>query len=735
MTASIPTIDIQGHQRDAGSNSAKSNSSEATLSLDQLSASIYKALTQYPYYAIVNGFSPIKDPRKLETLARAIQAKISPRTEINQENFNSFSFTKVSVARTSATDEGSEFTQVSRTLASLPPHTDSSYEVLPHEMVIFHCVEADENGGYSLMVPAIDVLRRLDNDVIARLREPVYPFGQGRYAIVCGDQNSPLIRYYQIQLEHTATLKSAEFSGEHRSALEALDAVLSQDGICHQFHLQPGQILFMHNQRVFHGRTALSKGTRRTIYRMRINVASLSANEQILVATDVATHMTLAKELAWLGRTERALHHYRQASELAPNDSDVLEAYGSLLLKIGHFDHAASIIRQCVALQPEHYKGGLALSALTKSANDGMGAEDILKPVMRAHPFIFEEKPVAEQPTILRIQGIEGSAYGLVKRPDGRYSPVLRSGHFSVDNLLDHEDYNPLVLNIFENNVDTVQDIPDFQLMLNTIACADSRETSLLEAARFVDRYSHLPIINHPRQILETTRDRNSHRLSTIDGVTFPKTEKFWWDGKTIEGTIVDILGWGFEFPIIIRQVQSHTGKSVVLLNDETALRSHLLNAPADRNYYAIQYRDCSVRPRMYQKTRVFFIDGVLYPVANIFNDHWAIHSGDRYSVMDKERWMQGEEETFLDDPCTYLGKENFLRLHAIRDLVKLDFFGMDFVKLNNDALFIFELNAAMRHNFDHVKNFPYTKPHLRAVSAAFDQMVKVRLKGCSQES
>jgi tetratricopeptide (TPR) repeat protein len=737
IPTNIPTIDTQGKQ-DAEARSA------SPLNLDQLSASVHQALIQYPYYAVVNGFPPLRDPEQLSALARAIRAKISPRTGMNQEDFTRISFTKVYIARESASAEpaDSEVTQYSRTHLPLPPHTDSSYAVLPHEMVIFHCVEADEAGGETLMVPVDDILQHLDDEVLARLREPVYPFGQGRYAVVSGNgrafggnRNASLIRYYQAQLERTLSVEAADLSAEHRSALAALDALLAQDKLCHKFHLQPGQILFMHNQKVLHGRTALSTHTHRLLYRLRLSVTSLSNDEQIAGADDVATHMTLAIELERLGRIERALHHYQQASELAAelaaeqgSDalSDALEAYGSLLLQTGQFDRAASIFRECLALDPACYQGGLALSALAKAADDETEAKAVLKQVISVNPFMFENE--LGQPTILRMQGIEGAAYGLLRRPSGQYRQQLRGGHFSVENLLRHQDYSSLVLNIFENNIDTLQDIPDFELMLNTIACPESREASLLAADRFVARYGHLPVINHPHQVLMTTRDRNSHRLNDIEGVTFPKTGKFWWDGETLEGTILDIFEWGFRFPLIIRKVDSHTGQSVALLEDESALRSHLSNSPADTAYYAIQFHDCSVRPGIYQKMRVFFIDGVLYPVANIFNDQWAIHSGDRYSVMSKTAWMQEEEQAFLNHPSDYLGSENMSKLQAICDLVKLDFFGIDFTKLSDNTLFIFELNAAMRHNFDHAKNFPYTAPHLKAISAAFDQMVKSRI-------
>jgi Taurine catabolism dioxygenase TauD, TfdA family len=311
----VPTIHVNENRDEQQASSAPEKTPEKTLGLDELSTSLFKALTQYPYYAVVNGFSPIADPRKLELLLRAIRAKISPSTGINKENFNSLSFTKVSVT---------------------PPvaHTDSAYDLLPHEMVVFHCVEADENGGRTLMVPVDDVLAHLSAEAIARLREPVYPFGQGHYPILFGDQRAPFMRYYNVQLRHASIQESVEFTPAHRAALNTLDTLLENQALYQQFHLQPGQILFMHNQKTLHGRTALSQGTHRILYRMRLSVASLSANEQMTVAAnDAQTHMALAQGLEWLGRLEQALYHYRRASELAPQQQDVLAAYRALLFK------------------------------------------------------------------------------------------------------------------------------------------------------------------------------------------------------------------------------------------------------------------------------------------------------------------------------------------------------------------------------------------------------------------
>lgn len=720
QTKHTPTLEIQRVE------TASTNQQDTTLSLDELSKSIYNALNQYPYYIVVNGFTPLRERNQLMDLARAIRAKISPLSRTNRENTNKVSFTKVYINRQSGETEESSVTRYSRTHLPLPPHTDSSYMTLPHEIVAFHCIEADENGGESIMVPIDDILQNLDKEVLACLREPVYPFGQDYHAIICGDEDNPLIRYYQAQIQRSLNEHNS-LSEKHQTALKALDELLDQNHILQKFHLKPGQIVFMNNQKVLHGRTALSPESNRVLYRLRMHVNSLGNQGKIANPQDVNTYMELATELEDMGRFESALQQYHHATELAPDDIDVLNAYGSMLLKIGQFDRATEIFHKCKSINPNDYDSGLALSSLARMKGNHLEAKALLKPVMEAHPVITENENdlSPQQPTILRIRGIEDAAYSILRSSDGTSKKLLRGGHFAISDLLDDENYHMVLLNVFENNVDTLNEFPKFDLMLNTIACPDSKQASLLAAARFADRYPQIPIINHPRQVLETSRIRNSLRLNTIPGVKFPKTEKVCWSGDNLEEIAKTIFGWGFEFPFIVRKVGSQTGQSVALVDNKQTLRKHFHNSPTHQEYYIIQFQDCRIRRNVYHKMRLFFIDGTLYPVANVFNDTWDIHSGDRYSVMDKSQWMQAEERAFLGDTCGYLGCENFNRLYRIYEIIKLDFFGIDLTILPNGTIFIFELNAAMRHNFDHAGNFPYTRPYLENISNAFAQMVR----------
>jgi alpha-ketoglutarate-dependent taurine dioxygenase/glutathione synthase/RimK-type ligase-like ATP-grasp enzyme len=741
-----------------------------TLLFQDVALSVCKALSSYPHYAIVRGFPAIEDRSNLIDLCKSIRAvasgqPVSTRDFQNQEKV-SFTQVRINAAKASA---GGSVTQYSRTHKPLSPHTDSSYMSQPHELVAFHCIVAAETGGKSIMVAVEDILPRIEPEILELLRASVYPFGNEPSPIIFGEPGDEQIRYYRAQIDQTLEAGAAPLSDEHRTAIETLDRVLEQTDRFSQFQLQAGQMLFMHNTKVLHGRTGFSDGSDRLLYRVRLHVPNFRVGSQLeaslhkvrnqtpvspshqtndaaenLASPDkkkdpseqnlhnAEAHLTQAKEMKRLNRVDDELEHYRKACELATDNQVALQAfkaYGELALRTGKFAEATKAFRRCLEIEPQDYDCGLALSSLLHDSGDGEAARVILEQVTRDYPFVFVSKPKPNQPTILRTRGLEGSAYAIVKQADGTYSNLLRGGHFSIKDLVNKQLYNLIILNIYENNSDKLEDIPKFDLLLNTIACPDLKRESLLAAARLVDRYPHIPVINDPRHVLETTRERNSLRLNMIPGVCFPKTEKLWWDGSSLDAIAKEIFGLGFVFPLIIRQVGSQTGSSVALVKTEQALGDYLQNSPANKEYYVIQFQDCRKFQNVYNKTRVFFIDRNFYPVAHLFNDSWNIHSGDRYSLMDKAPWTQHEEKSFLNDPLGYLGRENFNKLCQIRDLIGLDFFGIDFTILPDGRLFIFELNAAMRHNFDHAKNFPYTEPHLKRISDAFEAMVQRRLK------
>ena len=52
--------------------------------------------------------------------------------------------------------------------------------------------------------------------------------------------------------------------------------------------------------------------------------------------------------------------------------------------------------------------------------------------------------------------------------------------------------------------------------MINTISCADRNPSALREAETFLARYPGKAVINRPRKVLETRRERNFQRLASL---------------------------------------------------------------------------------------------------------------------------------------------------------------------------------------------------------------------------
>lgn len=715
--------------------------------LVKFARAILSALSTYPNCVVVNGYPAIDDRSNLVNLSQAILDIDREHLGLaaNHHQRENISFTKVRIDQSKITDE-TGVTHYSRTNRPLTLHTDSSYSPKPHELVGFQCIVADNQGGESTVMHVDDILRQLDDEVIELLQEPVYPFGNGLYPILFGGEDDEHIRYYRTQIDKTIHQEALTLSDKYLAAIESLDTVLGSTNLWCQFPLQAGQILFAHNTKVLHGRTGFSPESDRRLDRVRLHVDSLSYRDiqggerkdsttleqdsikpQLL--TQARKHLDLALELRHCHNFQDSFKHYQRAIELAPHNVEILYEFGDFLLSIGKFAIAEKFFRRCLAIAPDDYASKLALSSLIYEREDYNLAREILQEVADQHPYIFESKPESHKPNLLKIRSFENSKYTIIRKHDGSYKHLLQGGHFSIQDLIDYEQYNLMALNIFDSNIDELEKIPQFDLLLNTIACADRKRSSLLTAARFIDRHPNIPVINDPRQVLQTTRERNALRLNMIPGVSFPKTEKVAWKGNSIDGIIREILSLGFMFPVIVRQVGSQTGSTVALIDNLQALHTYFQESPINQDYYVIQYQDCRNQQHIFNKIRIFFIDGTLYPVANLFDDSWNIHSGDRYSLMKDTMWTQDAEKSFLKDPLNYLGRENWDRLDKIRDIIGLDFFGIDFTITLDGTLFIFELNAAMRHNFDHAGNFPYTKYYLEQISFAFNNMVQSRLK------
>ncbi len=264
-------------------------------------------------------------------------------------------------------------------------------------------------------------------------------------------------------------------------------------------------------------------------------------------------------------------------------------------------------------------------------------------------------------------------------------------------------------------------------LLLNTIADADTEYRSLKSLEAYAGNHRKTSIINHPTNVLKTTRDRNYQRLNALPGIRFPRTERFPVGDKSVSAIVTDIETAGFSMPLIIRETGTHTAVTTKLVEEKAELEKYLTSVSGD-SVYVIEFIENASVDGHYTKMRFFAIDGALYPVVRHVDEVWNVHGGNRKTFMNSHPWMVEKEKQFLTDPASVIGAKATATLQKLPGFIGLDFFGIDFTLLEDGTVLIFELNPAMRHSFNHAKKSPYMRPHLEAISNAFQAMVERKI-------
>jgi len=457
--------------------------------------------------------------------------------------------------------------------------------------------------------------------------------------------------------------------------------------------------------------------------------------KELKSANDAAVRqgLTDVQQLLENGARKDAFFRLREVSDLEIEDWNLQQKIGIRYFQIGSLDRSEWAFRQCLRRNPESGIAWRFLSALLTQKGQHLEAEKCAHWSAKLDPITQPDEHSPDNPTVLRLRSIDQSYHGITwNRQLGINECGLRRGHFSTRFLLDRSKANIYTADIFGDNLPPALQAVDIDVIVNTVSCPDLKGSALVDVQGVLSKFPGIPVINDPQKVLRTTRLENAERLNGFEGVQFPKTVKFVVGDKPgISAS--QIFEAGFAFPVILREAGTQTGNTVYLAHDPSELERGLSQFESGCSVYAIQYVDCLGEDGYFHKMRAFFVDGTFFPVANLTSDHWEIHSGDRYRIMDKLPAAQVEERRYLAGPRRYLGDRNFHQLCEIARIVDLDFFGVDFAIDRGGNLVIFETNAAMRHNFDHADAFPYTAPHLQRVSDAFMGMMLERVAGTTQ--
>jgi hypothetical protein len=259
-------------------------------------------------------------------------------------------------------------------------------------------------------------------------------------------------------------------------------------------------------------------------------------------------------------------------------------------------------------------------------------------------------------------------------------------------------------------------------LIFNQISDVDTHVGALQRCVQLCAQIN-APVINHPRYVMQTARDRVAGTLQNIDGVIMPRTFRF--QPRSPQEVMKFASDKDIGFPYIVRVAGDHQGKSMVRLDHPDDFPAmHVL--PLDgRDFYLTEYVDYRAEDGFYHKQRIVVVDGEPILRHSLYRDDWIVHANSRAFMLQRESWD--------DDKARYdrLSGEVLPQLRPAIDEItsrlKLEYFGIDCNLRPDGQMLIFEANANMN-------NLHGTNPEIRGRLELLQKKLQAMLSKYSGE-
>ncbi|TCJ17116.1 hypothetical protein EZJ19_03980 [Parasulfuritortus cantonensis] len=242
------------------------------------------------------------------------------------------------------------------------------------------------------------------------------------------------------------------------------------------------------------------------------------------------------------------------------------------------------------------------------------------------------------------------------------------------------------------------EQLPPPALILNNIAGAEAMAArgSQQDLVQFAASFG-VPVINHPDKIAQSGRDENAARLAGLANLLVPRTCRFDKAGKT-GSELAAAIEAQFAYPLIARTLELQQGLGMHRIDD----RAQLLDALATRlpeQFFVTEFIDSRGPDGFYRKIRAAVVGDHIGVMRADWDTFWMVHgrkSEERVAFYRSNRHLLAQEDRLCADPDRELGAGVMATLHAIRERIPLDIFGIDFDVLADGRLVFYEANASM---------------------------------------
>jgi tetratricopeptide (TPR) repeat protein len=422
--------------------------------------------------------------------------------------------------------------------------------------------------------------------------------------------------------------------------------------------------------------------------------------------TRTAPWLVLGEALQTRGELGAASAAYRAAVGLEPDAPAGWRALAQALRQLGQIDEAETCALAALSLDQGSQDRDVILGNALLVAGAAEAARDRLGRAMAGASWAAAAPPRAEpRPRV-----------GVIAAPGRANTPL--------DFILDRERLAVEIVLMLDGFAYPYERIAAcYDVLFNAVADPDLSAAASALALEFAARVG-VPIVNHPRLILDTGRERIAARLAGIPGCVVPVTGRYARSELRAPGG-AERAAHAIGLPLLARPAGSHGGAHLERLDDAAALAAYLEWAEADA-LYLTRYHDFRSPDGRYRKYRFIHVDGALLPYHLAIGDDWLVHYV--RTAMAEHPALRAEEARFLADPFGEVGPTAAAALHEIATRVGLDYCGIDCAVLPDGRLLLFECNAAMlvRHA-DASGLFDYKRAPAEAVRDAVSRMLERR--------
>ncbi len=257
------------------------------------------------------------------------------------------------------------------------------------------------------------------------------------------------------------------------------------------------------------------------------------------------------------------------------------------------------------------------------------------------------------------------------------------------------------------------EDLPEHDVLF--VAIAESEENlPLLKQLEPILKSWSKPVLNKPERITKMSRDAACQLLANVSGIVMPETVRY--NAENLNSTT-------FDYPLIIRPVDSHAGHDLEKIESSNSLTDYVTRQKF-QEFFIARFVDYRNDDGFFRKYRVILISGEPFLCHLAISKNWMIHylnagmAEDATKRDEEARAMENFDETFA--------KKHAAAFKTIYERTGLDYLGIDCSETPEGELLIFEIDSCMIvHAIDSVDLFPYKPAYMGKLFAAFQKLLQ----------